>query len=243
MEILPDHFINWLISRGILDEFMGLMEPIPMSMIKEAPEATIIECVTGGNGTFYQVYNTEWINYLNTRSRHIVVIMVGNVGAGKSTTTQQFIDEGFISFNNDNLTYMFSNNKYVFDGLRGDLINEILYAFSKNCAEKNVNCVIDCNNMTVEKRQRILNNFPDSYVIIVDFGKGDEKSLAKRMGSPRGYSPETWRGIHEKFQAKYEMPTVSECDKIVKMENGVSVESNAADLAPVKEAIHKYIEH
>ena len=46
-----------------------------------------------------------------------LIVLVGNIGAGKSTTCQQYVDDSYVIVSRDALRYMIGNGTYTFNPL------------------------------------------------------------------------------------------------------------------------------
>ena len=160
-----------------------------------------------------------------------VVIMVGNVGCGKSTLTRKMVEKNpnkYLVWNNDNFNFMMTSGLSSFTPLKNNFMNNMMYEFITNCLCNNHSFIIDATNMTKKGRiQHIrtiksivneLNNEIYSELVAYDFGPGNHKTLERRLLSPRETKTHSWRKIHDNFKRIYSTPVTDEgFDSIIKV--------------------------
>lgn len=160
-----------------------------------------------------------------------VVIMVGNVGCGKSTLTRKMVEKNpnkYLVWNNDNFNFMMTSGLSSFTPLKNNFMNNMMYEFIKNCLCNNHCLIIDATNMTKKGRLRNietiknivseLNNEIYLELVAYDFGPGDNKSLCRRLMEPRETGTYRWQEVHENFKRLYSTPVTDEgFDSIIKV--------------------------
>ncbi len=146
-----------------------------------------------------------------------VVILVGNIGTGKSTLAQQLVDDGFLTLNTDSLVRSLNNGWYKFNPRLGELYRGFLVGGLELLLKNGLDVCVDCTNVTIEGRCNLLKtirgsgNYPQITSIgCYDFGCGDESSLQRRLANSRVVSEVVWRKVHTKFKNDYDEPTMDE---------------------------------
>lgn len=145
-----------------------------------------------------------------------LIILIGNIGSGKSTLCQKYSEKGFQIVCRDTLRSMLGGlNGYVFspetekaiDSACVKLIDRILSA-------RKSNLVIDETNMTKKTRQRYIRLakfYGYEAVAHETFSFTRAECVANRTKDAlRGYTPELWGEVWDKFNKSYEVPTFDE---------------------------------
>lgn len=144
-----------------------------------------------------------------------LVLLVGNIGTGKSTIASKYAKRGYVIINNDDIVNMIHGGEY---GLYNFEINHVYKsvtnAILKSAMKLNQNIVIDRTLMSKNDRKFYIdiakkNNYT---VKCIDFGPGNQESLNRRCQekSNRGTTSKTWEIVHNKFYRIYEKPEYSE---------------------------------
>jgi predicted kinase len=142
------------------------------------------------------------------------IIIVGNIGTGKSTFIRKNYNKKFVVINNDSIQTSISGGNYdQYDYNKRDIYNEIENLLIRKAKKLNFNIIIDRTNINKEKRNKYItllkqNGFDDIYCIC--FGPGNKKSLKRRLKDNRKISKERWERVHYKFKTEYENPELSE---------------------------------
>lgn len=143
-----------------------------------------------------------------------LIITVGNIGTGKSTYVRKINDDNkYYVVNSDNLVRMFCSGEYNFDDNKKSIYYVCMYSMIKTLLRNNQNVIIDNPNLTVMERRRIIKfakKYDTEYILCVDFGKGNNESLNRRLKNSRKIADEIWRNVHDVFQNKYEKPSLKE---------------------------------
>ena len=137
-----------------------------------------------------------------------LIILVGNIGTGKTTYRDNNYSNGESIICPDEMT----GNK---EDIQGKMFKRI-----DESVEKKKNIVLDGNNITVRSRSLYIGMALKHgyYIQIVDFGCGNEETLDRRIISSKKYSPEFWKKIHLENLHKYEIPSLKEgCHSIIKI--------------------------
>lgn len=151
------------------------------------------------------------MNKLNNK----LVIIVGNIGCGKSTLANKLAsDFKFGVFNMDSLTTMLGGYEYTrFDKNKTECYNEIRQFIVRNLLKNNFNCIIDSTNLTVRKRKEFIDiakSLKVPEIICFDFGPGIDEYLERRLKNNRGVNSETWKKVYTRMKNEYESPSIDE---------------------------------
>ena len=142
-----------------------------------------------------------------------MIILVGNIGTGKSTKALEYARKGYVVINADAITTMIGGGDYtLYDEKKKPIYKDAEFCITKDSFIYGFDVVIDNTNMSRKTRARHISHaiYHEKTIKVIDFGKGDEKSLARRLSNPKGISEAQWRSVHEKFQREYEKPELSE---------------------------------
>jgi predicted kinase len=135
-----------------------------------------------------------------------LIVLMGNIGTGKSTYCKDNFINGEIIICPDNINLPKSERQTK-------MFTEIEKGLSEN---KTV--VIDGVNLTRHGRDMLLyfGKKEKCMTILIDFGKGDLNSLNRRINDSKETSKEEWTNTHEENLRKYEKPNYNEgFDKII----------------------------
>lgn len=151
------------------------------------------------------------MNSLNNK----LVIMVGNIGSGKSTLSNKLAsDFKFAVFNMDSIVEMLGGYEYTrYDKNKTDCYRDIRQFIVRNLLKKEFNCVIDSTNLTKKKRKEFIDigkSLKVSEIVAYDFGLGCDEYLSRRVNDPKGVDPSTWKSVYERMKNEYEAPTMDE---------------------------------
>ena len=81
-----------------------------------------------------------------------IIMMIGNIGTGKTTVSKNYAEKGYMIWNSDTVGYMLtlSNERY---NQKYFMIKDLEFEFIIKAMEYNINFVIDKTNISQEKRQ------------------------------------------------------------------------------------------
>ena len=145
------------------------------------------------------------------------IIMVGNIGAGKSTLVKEFVELGYRVISKDAIRYMLGGGKYIFDLELERAVDEITKNAVIDLTYRGYNVVIDETNMDSLERGDYLHyiheNKNQTYekTAIVFPRLSKEESVKRRLQSNHGDTPkEVWEGVWEIKNKAYQVPTKEE---------------------------------
>lgn len=151
-----------------------------------------------------------------------IIILIGNIGSGKSTYSKKYQEKGYVIIARDQLRYGIGNGTYVFNRNYEPIIWSTEHYMFKYFLNLGVNLVIDEISINQKMRERYIPYAKSlGYKIIAiempNFNKKD--AIKRRMTNPHNqYDSKLWEQIWTKFNALYEAPTKEEgFDKIIKV--------------------------
>lgn len=149
------------------------------------------------------------------------VIIVGNIGCGKSTITRELHEkDGVAVWDSDAITTMMSAGAYKFGKYSGGIIEYMKRGFIERCIKHHVSFVLDDPHMTASSRgqyiELIKTHNPRYIIECVDFGPGTKESLNRRLCDCRGLSSSVWGGVFNQLKLKYEQPCMNEAFNHIK---------------------------
>ena len=153
-----------------------------------------------------------------------IVIMVGNIGSGKSTLVGKYVEKGYLCVSRDALRYMVGAGKYIYNPIK---IEESIFA----CEGKILRCLmlrrfnIVVDEVGVSKKFRygylqLARQYGYNAVAHVMRRLPKEICVERRMNNNHGdTSKEVWNRVWEKFNASYEEPSKTEGFTKIKKES------------------------
>lgn len=138
-------------------------------------------------------------------------ILVGNIGAGKSTSCKDAVKDGYVILSKDNIRYMLGAGTYIFDENLEMAIHRGITSMLCWLMAENVDIIIDETNMNRASRKEALEcakayNYETIAVIFPKLSKN--VSVARRLSSNHGNTPKAvWEEVWERKNSEYEGPT------------------------------------
>ncbi len=149
-----------------------------------------------------------------------LMILVGNIGSGKSTLVEDLVKLNYFVICKDSLRYMLGGNNYIFDEKLEDVIHKTSISMLRQLMKKKVSIVIDETHMNKESRAEALeiankHNYTTIAYILPKISK--RESVKRRLSVNHGdTSKKIWEEVWDRKNAKYEEPTSEEgFDQIV----------------------------
>jgi tRNA uridine 5-carbamoylmethylation protein Kti12 len=154
-----------------------------------------------------------------------VVLLVGNIGSGKSTLTKEYTKQGYLVISRDAFRYMLGAGDYTFDYDLEPCLRKTEIYMLKSLLYTGRNIVVDETNMNRKAREPLLcaaletpshTTYRLTAVVFPRLSK--EESVGRRLKNPHGSSSEElWGQVWEMFDSMYEEPTLGEgFDKVLK---------------------------
>ena len=152
-----------------------------------------------------------------------LIILVGNIGSGKTTTCKELVKKGYIVVSRDALRYMMGSGQYVFNPEIEQAIAQSAYQIVENFMDADVKkVVVDEVNINWNLRDRYL-YLADEYgykktAIVMPY-LNQKDSVARRMKDPHGqFDKKVWESVYDRFDVCYQEPSFLEgFDKIKKL--------------------------
>ena len=143
-----------------------------------------------------------------------LIILIGNIGSGKSTYAKKYQKRGHIVIARDQLRYAIGDGKYIFNRDYEPVIWKTeLYMF-KRFANLGVNMVIDEVGLSRKVRARYIPyaKLMGYKIIAIVMPFLDKKtSVNRRMKNPHGQpSKKLWSDVWTRFEIMYEPPLLEE---------------------------------
>lgn len=138
-----------------------------------------------------------------------LIIMIGNIGSGKSTFANKYQQKGYIVISRDQLRYGIGNGNYIFNlKYEPTIWKTELYLFRK-FADLGVNILVDEVGLTKSMRRRYIpyakkKGYKVTAIELPRFCMGE--SVTRRMINPHGqYNYKLWCKVWNKFEGIYEV--------------------------------------
>jgi len=161
--------------------------------------------------------------HYNFKYESKVIILVGNIGSGKSTYVKSK-EEDYVVISRDKTRYMLGNGNYVFISELEASVWAAEQAIFNNLLDTKINIIIDETNMSDSSRERYIKEARKAgyEISIAVFPKIPmEESIQRRISSNHGeFSKETWEVVWKNFDDKYVEPSFKEdVDYIIQVDN------------------------
>lgn len=173
-----------------------------------------------------KTFGSKQHTFRNEENMKEIVIMIGNIGTGKSTRALELAHKGYVIINADAITTMIGGGDYTLYDIKKKLIyKDAEYHIANISLQNNFSVVIDNTNMSKKTRARWveLGIKHEAYIVACNYGIGSKSSLNRRLKEPKGISKEQWISVHDKFQKEYDPPEFSEGFNIIFKRKGAKV--------------------
>lgn len=145
-----------------------------------------------------------------------IIILVGNIGTGKTTTIKKLISEGLshIVISRDDLRYMIGAGKYRFDPKLEEAIWKTEHNMVSNFMKLKTNIIVDEVGVSKKMRRRYIKlakkyNYRVTAILMPFMTKQD--CVDRRMKNPHDCpNRSVWEGVWDKFNSLYQLPTLKE---------------------------------
>jgi len=143
-----------------------------------------------------------------------LLLVVGNIGSGKSTKVKHLAQQGWIVISRDALRYMIGGSKYRFDFALEEYIRKSSLAVLEVFLKSKKNIVID--DVNISRRWRAIYvklakkyNYELRAHVLPRLTK--KESVDRRLSNNHGdYTRFMWNVVWERFNLVYQMPTLKE---------------------------------
>ncbi len=159
---------------------------------------------------------------MQDRANKEVVILVGNIGSGKSTIVKKYVEKDYLCICRDSLRYMIGGGKYIFNKATEPFVKHSNLAILEEALQRNFNTIVDEVNYTKRIRSDYIQlaKLYNYKVTVVLFPILSQKECVdRRMTNPHGQpNRHVWENIWEMFNNAYEVPSKEEgIDKIIRL--------------------------
>ena len=143
-----------------------------------------------------------------------LIVLVGNIGSGKSTLTRIYTKEGYVIIARDALRYNIGGGEYIFDPKLEPAIWNTELAMVESFMKINANIIIDEVGLTRTVRERYINlaykyNYHTTALILTKLSM--KESVDRRLKNPHGQpNRQLWEDIWTRFDSVYEPPIFDE---------------------------------
>lgn len=147
-----------------------------------------------------------------------LIIMVGNIGSGKSFLASKFAKNGYVVVNMDSIQRMIGGGEYgMYDHAKKDVYHAAEASIVTTALNHGLNVIIDRTNMDRKSRKKFieLGKPYDSNIICYDFGCGNYEALERRLKKPHGIPEAQWKTVFANMAQNYEKPDVEEGFSII----------------------------
>lgn len=157
----------------------------------------------------------------NIKKDQTMVVLVGNIGSGKTTLSRQYASNSYVILSRDSLRSMIGGERYRFEPQLEPFIFNIETHAINTFLQEGYNIVVDETNTSVRSRSRLLriaqeHNVQTLVHVLPRLSK--KECVDRRMKhSNRGCSRKKWEEIWTMFNKSYVAPDPSEgFDSILK---------------------------
>lgn len=142
-----------------------------------------------------------------------LIMMIGNIGCGKSLIARKFAINGYVVVNMDSIIKMVAGGEYShYDPNKKKVYQATEIAMISAALKSGISVVIDRTNMSRKKRSPYIELAKQFDVPITgyDWGPGTFQALKRRLSDPLGIPEDQWISVYRAFQDSYETPLLSE---------------------------------
>lgn len=158
---------------------------------------------------------SNWIGKELFEPQCELIVLVGNIGCGKSWYAKQRAKRGDVIVNMDSITEMVGGEYNNYDSEKKEIYWAIEEKAICESLERGFSVIIDRTNMDKKRRKRFIdigNRYPWVKIRCLDWGEGTNSDLLNRQEKSvcRGIAESKWEEIFLKMKASYEHPTKEE---------------------------------
>ena len=154
------------------------------------------------------------------RNAQELIILVGNIGCGKSTLARKYARKGYIIMNGDGLLTSIQGGIYgLYNPDMKPVHDEIEQEVIVSALVGGFSVVVDKTNMTKKVRKMyfdivryVIHQITMNRITVraIDWGPGYQYTLNRRLDNPGGIKKSVWVNVHEQMKHDYEKPSLKE---------------------------------
>jgi len=153
-----------------------------------------------------------------------LIILVGNIGSGKSTVARTLVEKGYICVSLDAIRYGIGAGKYIFNPALEPIVFKSGWYILNEFMEWGYQIVADETNMSVKYRKKFIDLAKKmGYRIkaIVMPRLSMDESVSRRLKSNHGTANKaTWETVWKKFDSRYQEPSYAEGFDLIEFYEG-----------------------
>ena len=142
------------------------------------------------------------------------IIMIGNIGTGKSTYIKKLIKKRYVVISRDKLRYMIGNGKYIFNLKLEPAIWKAELKIIEEFMKLRVNIIVDEVGVSESQRRRyfpLTKKYGYKNIAIIMPKLSMKECVDRRMNNPhQQYDRKLWETIWIKFNNLYTRPSKKE---------------------------------
>lgn len=143
-----------------------------------------------------------------------LVILVGNIGNGKTTIAKKYVKKGYIAVSRDSVRQMFAAEDYMFNPDIEPIVFKVERHALLGLLQEGLNVVVDETNIVPKSRSRTIalgQEYHCKIIAHVVHRLTRDESVKRRMeGNPRGYTAKKWGEVWDLFDKGYNEPILKE---------------------------------
>ncbi len=155
-----------------------------------------------------------------------LIVLVGNIGSGKSTTARKYIDKGYVAIARDYLRYAIGEGKYIFNRDYESIIWRTERFMLRKFMEVGINIVSDEVGVSRKFRKMYLKygkeyGYTTKAVVMPRLSM--KESVDRRMNDPHGqFNRGLWEEVWTKFDKQYQVPDLQEgFNEVITLTGGI----------------------
>lgn len=151
-----------------------------------------------------------------------LILLVGNIGSGKSTYSRKYQKKGYVVIARDTLRYAIGGGEYVFNYDYEPIIWKTELYLYRKFIDLGKNVLVDEVGITKQVRKRYISYAKKRgyKIVVIEMPRlSMSEYVNRRMQNPHGQPDyNLWNQVWTKFDSQYEVPSKDEgIDKIIKV--------------------------
>jgi len=156
-----------------------------------------------------------------------LIVLVGNIGCGKSTIAQDYVKDGYVAIVRDQLRYAIGDGQYIFNRDYESIIWKTEQYMLRKFLELGANIIVDEVGVSKKLRKKYIKvgkEFDYSVEAIVLPRLSMKEAVSRRMKNPHGqFDKKLWEQVWTNFDKMYRDPTHEEgFDSILRLKGDMN---------------------